>query len=172
MTNQDQNFDRDAIKSMPEEVKEDLNADPITGEPGSHPVTTGIGSAGGAVTGAAIGSIGGPLGMLIGGAIGAIAGGLAGSSVGEQIDPTIEDACWREHYSTVSYYREGYDYDQDYQPAYAVGYAMRNHYSDGTRFEDVETDLKTKWEEVKGQSRLTWDEAKNAIMDGWNRIAK
>ena len=34
----------------------DINPDPVTGEPGSHPIGTGVGAAGGAVTGAAIGS--------------------------------------------------------------------------------------------------------------------
>ena len=60
-----------------------LNRDPITGEPGSHPIGTAVGGLGGAAAGAAIGAIGGPLGMLIGGAIGAIAGGSAGHAAGE-----------------------------------------------------------------------------------------
>ena len=41
----------------------DLNRDPITGEPGSHPIGTAVGGMGGAAAGAAIGAIGGPLGM-------------------------------------------------------------------------------------------------------------
>ena len=83
----DSDIDRKEVKEMPEEVQADLNADPITGEPGSHPVETGIAGTGGAVIGAAIGAIGGPLGMVIGGAMGAMAGGLAGSAAGEAIDP-------------------------------------------------------------------------------------
>lgn len=165
-------IDRELIKNMPNETKEDLNADPITGEPGSHPAATGIGSAGGAATGAAIGAIGGPLGMLIGGAIGAIAGGMVGSSVGELVDPTIEDAYWRDHHAQAPYYHAGYDYDNDYRPAYAVGYAMRNKYGTEATYDEVESDLQAKWEEVKGDSRLTWEEAKAAIRDGWNRIAR
>ena len=46
------NFDRDLIKNSPKEVRDDLNADPITGEPGAHPVGTGVGAAGGAAAGA------------------------------------------------------------------------------------------------------------------------
>lgn len=42
------NMDRDQIKKMSEDTREDLNADPITGEPGSHPLGTGVGAAGGA----------------------------------------------------------------------------------------------------------------------------
>ena len=39
------------------------NRDPLTKEPGSHPVGTGLGSAGGAAAGVAIGAaIGGPSG--------------------------------------------------------------------------------------------------------------
>ena len=46
-------YDRDRIKNAPDQVKKDLNADPITGEPGSHPVGTGLGAAGGAAAGGA-----------------------------------------------------------------------------------------------------------------------
>ena len=46
---------------MANERGKDLNEDPITGEPGSHPVGTGLGAAGGAAAGAALGTaVGGP----------------------------------------------------------------------------------------------------------------
>ena len=147
----------------------DLNRDPITGEPGSHPIGTAVGGMGGAAAGAAIGAIGGPLGMLIGGAIGAIAGGAAGHAAGEAIDPTIEDTYWNDTYSQTTYYRDGYDYTTDYQPAYAVGYANRAKYPAGTTFDSVESDLERSWHEVKGNSRLAWQDAKEAIRDGWDR---
>ena len=52
----------------------DKNQDPISGEPGSHPVGTGIGAAlGGA--GAAAGIVAGPAGAVVGAMAGAIAGG-------------------------------------------------------------------------------------------------
>ena len=103
MTHAD-DFDREQIKNAPDEVKKELNADPITGEPGSHPLGTGLGAVGGAAAGAAVGSVGGPLGTLVGGAVGAVVGGLAGSAVGEAIDPTVEDAYWRENYINQPYY--------------------------------------------------------------------
>ena len=71
MSNYD-NIDRDVVKNMSDEAKADLNADPITGEPGSHPVGTAVGGLGGAAAGAAIGALAGPLGALIGGAVGAV----------------------------------------------------------------------------------------------------
>ena len=80
------------------------NRDPITGAPGAHPIGTGVGAlAGAAAAGAAVGTIAGPIGTLAGAAAGSIAGGLAGKGVAEAVDPTREDAYWRENYSAQSY---------------------------------------------------------------------
>ena len=70
----------------------DLNRDPITDEPGAHPVGTGVGAAGGAVAGAAAGSMGGPVGVAVGGVVGAVVGGLAGKAAAEAVNPTAEEA--------------------------------------------------------------------------------
>src|SRR5205809_305528 len=83
------------------------NADPITGEPGSHPVGTGVGATGGAVAGAAAGTIGGPAGMVGGTVVGAVVGALAGHAAAEAIDPTAEDKHWRENYDREPYYEKG-----------------------------------------------------------------
>ena len=145
------------------------NADPITGEPGSHPIGTAVGGTGGAAAGAAIGAVGGPLGMLIGGAIGAIVGGVAGSSVGEMLDPTVEYDYWQEAHTERPYYVADYNYETDYHPAYAVGYATRAHYPKTARFEDHESELEQRWNEVKGASRMTWLQATDAVRDGWDK---
>ena len=70
-------IDRDVVKNLPKEERDRLNADPITGEPGAHPVGTGLGAVGGAATGATVGALGGPVGAVVGGAVGAVVGGLA-----------------------------------------------------------------------------------------------
>lgn len=171
VTNDPSNIDRSEVKHMSAETKSDLNADIITGEPGSHPIGTAIGGVGGAVAGAAIGSMAGPLGTLIGGAIGAIAGGGAGHASAEAIDPTREEAYWRAEAANAHYYKEGYDFDRDMHPAYAVGYANRGHYPADARFEDHESDLRRSWEEVKGESRMEWNEARMASLDAWNRLS-
>ena len=163
-------IDRTAVKHMTKESREDLNADPITGEPGSHPIGTGIGGVGGAAAGAAIGTMAGPLGTLIGGAIGAIVGGGVGHAAAEAIDPTREEAYWRAEHANADYYREGHDFDRDLHPAYAVGYANRARYPAGARFEDHESDLERSWHEVRGESRLEWNEARRASRDAWNRV--
>lgn len=164
-------IDRTAVKHMSKEARSDLNADPITGEPGSHPVGTGIGGIGGAAAGAAIGTMAGPLGTLIGGAIGAIVGGGAGHAAAEAIDPTREEAYWRAEYANADYYQEGHDFDRDLHPAYAVGYANRARYPADARFEDHESDLERSWNNVKGESRMEWNEARRASRDAWNRIS-
>src|ERR1035437_9999177 len=97
------------------------NPDPITKAPGSHPVGTGIGAvAGGAAAGAAVGTVAGPVGTIAGAAVGAVVGGLAGKGVAEMVNPTIEDAYWRENHSRQAY-AKGRLYD-DYGPAYRIGY--------------------------------------------------
>jgi len=77
------------MNTKKENQNQDANRDPITGEPGAHPVGTGTGAvAGGAVAGAITGTLAGPIGTGIGAAAGAVVGGLAGKAVGEQFNPT------------------------------------------------------------------------------------
>lgn len=148
----------------------DLNRDPLTGEPGSHPVGTGLGAAGGAATGAAIGSVGGPIGTAVGGVIGAIAGGLAGKGVAEAVDPTAEDAYWRENYNNESYIDRDSSYD-DYEPAYRAGYT--NYASrEGRSYDEVEDNIGRTWDQVKGNSRLGWEKAKHATRAAWDRVER
>ncbi len=172
VTNDPDNIDRSEVKHMSKESKKDLNADMITGEPGSHPIGTGIGGVGGAAAGAALGSMAGPLGTLIGGAVGAIVGGGAGHASAEAINPTHEEVYWRAEHANATYYKDGHDFDRDLHPAYAVGYANRAHYPADARFEDHENDLRQSWEEVKGESRMEWEEARLASRDAWRRVSK
>src|SRR5439155_25975568 len=79
------------------------NRDPITGAPGAHPVGAGVGAAAGGATGAAIGAVGGPVGAAVGLVAGRVVGGLAGKAAGESVNPTAEDAYWRETHSTQPY---------------------------------------------------------------------
>jgi hypothetical protein len=146
----------------------DANPDPLTGEPGSHPVGTGVGAAGGAATGAAIGgAVGGPAGALIGAAIGGIAGGFAGKGIAESVNPTEEDAYWRSNYATRPY-AKGRSYDE-LRPAYEYGWNSRVAHH-GRKWNEAETDLQSGWETTKDKSRLGWHEAKGAVQDAWNRI--
>ncbi len=120
------------------------NRDPLTGAPGAHPVGTAAGAvAGGMATGAAVGTVAGPVGTAIGAAVGAVVGGLAGKGIAEQIDPTVEDAYWRDNYSSRPYVSGG-SYD-DYGPAYSYGVNSYSKYA-GRDFDDVESDLSRDWD--------------------------
>ena len=146
----------------------DANRDPLTGAPGAHPVGVGVGAAGGAATGAAIGAVAGPVGSAVGAVVGGVAGGLAGKGAAEVVNPTVEDAYWRENYSKRPYVTAGSSYDT-YQPAYKYGWESRTRYAD-RKFDEVENDLARGWESAKGRSALTWDRAKEATRDAWHRV--
>jgi hypothetical protein len=147
------------------------NRDPITGEAGSHPVGTGIGAVGGAVAGAAIGAVGGPIGAAVGGVIGAIAGGAAGHGIAESIDPTAEEAYWRENYHHEPYHSEEYGFS-DYEPAFRLGY-LNYPTQMGRSYEEVEEEFGSDWERThRGDSRLSWEDAKPAARAAWHRVAR
>ena len=149
----------------------DSNPDPITGAPGSHPVGTGVGATGGAVTGVAVGgAVGGPVGAAVGGVVGTIAGAAAGHKTAEAVNPTVEDAYWRENYLHRDYVDRSRPYT-DYQPAYRYGWESRAKL--GARpYSEVERDLERGWDKARGQSKLSWTEAKSATRDAWHRVER
>ena len=146
------------------------NLDPLTDAPGSHPIGTGIGAAlGGAAAGVAAGSVGGPVGMAVGAAVGAVVGGLAGKGVAEVIDPTEEEAYWRENFKDRPY-ANGASFE-DYGPAYTYGVESYRKYP-GQHFDDVETNLARDWNTAGGKSKLDWANARVATREAWERLMK
>lgn len=120
--------------------------------------------------GAAMGTAAGPIGGAIGAAVGAIAGGLAGKGVAEQVNPTEEDAYWRDRYSNEPYYEGTYSYD-DYRGAYRTGYEGYSRLgTSGKRYEDIEPELRRDYERNYGTSRLGWDKARTAARAAWQRL--
>ncbi len=139
----------------------DSNPDPLTGEPGSHPVGTGIGAAGVGATATAIGgAVGGPIGAVVGAAVGAVAGGLAGKGVAESIDPTVHDEYWKQKHATQPYAGNG-PYDQ-YSGAYRTGYRGMMRHGTEKSYTDVESDLKSEYESTKDHAAVGWEHAKEA----------
>ncbi|MFA6241592.1 MAG: hypothetical protein WC655_11710 [Candidatus Hydrogenedentales bacterium] len=159
--------DHIAVREVSDSEK-DANRDPITGAPGAHPVGTGVGAAAGGAAGAAIGAVAGPISAGVGLVVGAVVGGLGGKGVAEMIDPTIEDAYWREEYSRSPYVESGVSYE-NYRPAYRTGYEGYTRYP-GKKYEDVETDLQRDYEKSRGNSTLPWEKAKDATRDAWHRV--
>ncbi len=151
----------------------DANRDPITGTPGAHPVGTGIGAAGAGAAGAAIGAaVGGPIGAAVGLAAGAIAGGLAGKGAAEAVNPTHEEAYWRENYTSQPWVERNRSFD-DYHPAFRTGYEGYSRYSStGKTYDELEPELRKDYEKVKGKSSLAWDKARTATRAAWERLER
>ncbi|MBW4485206.1 MAG: glycine zipper family protein [Tildeniella torsiva UHER 1998/13D] len=149
----------------------DTNPDPITGQPGAHPVGTGVGAAGLGTVGTVVGGVvGGPVGAVVGAAVGAVAGGLAGKSAAEKADPTVEDSYWRDNYKKRPYVESEYSYD-DYSPAYRTGYEGYGNYSQqGLTYDAAEPRLREAYERQHSGNRLGWDKARHASRDAWTRV--
>ncbi len=85
------------------------------------------------------------------------------------INPTAEEAYWREAYRSEPYYRSEFTYE-DYGPAYRVGYTgpvRRNG-----EFEQLEGELRNDFDRVRGKSRLRWEEAREATRAAWRRATR
>ncbi len=152
------------------------NPDPLTDQPGSHPVETGIGAVlGGVASGLAVGMVAGPVGAVIGAiAGGAAAGGLAGKGIGELIDPTTEDNWLREYTETsrTSGTTTAHSAD-DIRPAYRYGMetAAKSDYA-GKRYEEVEPELRTRYESDKTLASRPWGEVRGAVKDAYDRTLR
>ncbi len=97
-----------------------------------------------------------------------MAGGLAGKGAAEAINPTAEEAYWRDNYKTRPYYTQGSTYEE-YGPAYRYGWESRQRYS-GRKFNEVESDLRSGWDKTKSKTSYEWDKAKHAVRDAWDRV--
>lgn len=155
-------------KKIIEKHEQNLNADPISGAHGAHPIGVATGGTAGAAAGAALGTIGGPVGMVAGMAAGAIAGGLAGKAAGEAINPTVEETYWRANFHNRPYVLQGASYD-DYRLGYQYAWENYPRYV-GRTFEDVELELSQGWPGHADRKLLEWDKQKHATRDAWKRL--
>jgi len=145
------------------------NRDPITKEPGSHPLGTGMGAIGAGLTGAAVGTaLAGPLGGAIGSLVGGILGGLGGHALAESVDPTAEDAYWREHHKEQPFADPSSDDFEQYAPAYRTGYLGYSVYGEQRDFDQAEEDLRASYEASRPD--LPWELARPAIYVAWERV--
>lgn len=163
---------KDTDKDIRKRENRDANRDPLTGTPGAHPVGVGVGAvAGAAAAGAAVGIVAGPAGTLVGAAVGAFAGAAVGKAAAEAIDPTVEDAYWKEHYAKEPYYEAGRTY-ADYAAAYRLGYEGRMRYQRPRTFEDVEADMETEYNKQRLQNAMTWQQCRAPAKAAWDRAER
>jgi uncharacterized protein (TIGR02284 family) len=107
------------------------------------------------------------MGAAVGGVVGAVVGGLAGKAAGEAVNPTREEAFWRENYDKEPYYEKGRSFD-DYGPAYRLGLSGRDRYEQD-QWTSVEPRLASEWESTRGNSTLNWERARPASQAAWSR---
>lgn len=86
-----------------------------------------------------------------------------------RVNPAREDAYWQSVYFGESYYRSECSYEEDYAPAYCVGYCGFAQY--GGRFDDAEKSLCANWFRIKGDSQLTIEEALQCMRAAWEHVA-
>ena len=145
------------------------NPDPVTHEPGSHPIGAGVGAAGGGLAGAAIGAaVGGPVGAAVGAVVGGVAGAYSGKSVAEAINPTQEDEYWREHHHKQEWAGDESSFEH-YKPAYKTGYEGVMKYV-GKRYHEVEANLARDYEKNDANPAIPWDRARPAVRAAWDRL--
>lgn len=144
-----------------------------------HPAAKGVGAVvggvaggvtGGAAAGAAVGGMTGPVGAAVGAAVGAVVGAMAGKGVAKAADPALEDAYWRDNYSSRPYVNSGASYDE-YSPAYRYGVESYSRYPNRS-FDEVEPELSRDWGTARGNSSLEWEHAKHATRDAWHRVER
>lgn len=164
------------VRSFDKQRASEPHRDPITGAAGSHPVGAGLGAALGGVGagiatavagGVVIGSAVGPVGTAIGAAVGAVIGGLAGKAIAEAVDPTAEEAFWRDNFGTRDY-ASAASYES-FRPAYGLA---TDHYMRTPKlsFDEVEPSLARDWADYRDQSTLEWNDARPAARDAWERL--
>lgn len=157
---------------MDEDLKKDANTnpDPLTGEPGSHPIGTGVGTTGGGITGAAIGAaVAGPVGAAVGAVVGGVAGAYSGRGVAEAVNPTVEDNYWRDNHDKQEWASADTSYEH-YGPAYRTGYEGAAKYG-GRPYDEIEADLARDYEKNDANPALPWDRARPAVRAAWHRVA-
>lgn len=150
-------------------MHEDKESRPVAKGVGAAVGGVGGGVAGGAIAGATVGGVTGPVGAAIGAVVGAAVGVVAGKAVAQAVDPTAEEAYWRDNYATRPYATVDAQYD-DYGPAYRYGVDAFGRYPERP-FDEIEPDLSRNWSQSRGQSSLEWDNARPATRDAWDRLS-
>ena len=145
------------------------NRDPITGEPGSHPVGTTVGATLAGAAGTIVGAgLGGPLGAVVGASLGVAAGAAMGHNAAEAANPTYVEVEPRlqSEFATRPY-ANGRVYD-DYREAYMFGANERHHWpAPATWDAATEATLADRWAQTDTRRSLRWDEARDAVRDAW-----
>ncbi|KAI5930735.1 Collagen alpha-5(VI) chain [Manis javanica] len=92
---------------------------------------------------------------------------LAGKGAAEAVNPTVEDAYWRDAYQSEPYYVAGRSYEE-YRPAYELGWNAAAARRDAD-FDAFDAEWEREWTTRRGASHLDWDQARPAARAAWAR---
>ena len=90
------------------------------------------------------------------------------SKVAQALNLLSENDYWRREHLWRIYYDDQYTYEEDYAPAYGLGYVTRLGFIDRD-FEEVEPQLRNHWALARGRSLLPWSVARDVVADAWAR---
>jgi hypothetical protein len=165
--------------------EETANPDPVTGEPGAHPVATGIGAAAAGAVATAIGATVGPIGALLGAVVGSIAGGLVGKGAAEAANPTVvQRSKLSSQVSSVtsppasaspstSHWASSLDHSYAaYEMAYQVGYEQYARTEQPTSYQEAEPELRREYERRNNGLHLPWEAVHYVVKDAWERAKR
>ena len=94
-------------------------------------------------------------------------GGLAGKGVAESIDPTVEDAYWRDNYASRPYADTDWPTTNIAPLISTVGNPGQPSFQS---WDQAERELEQGWHNAKYKTKLGWDKAKLAARDAWERV--
>lgn len=138
-------------------------SDPITGEPGFHPIGTVAGGTSGAMAGAAVGSIGGPIGIMLGAVAGGLVGGLAGDALAELMSPADIDQYWRREFEQAA--SEGEESYDQVKSAIYFGTQERLRYGQAApSWSEIESELAKLWRVSPLSSGEEWTEVRETVL--------
>ena len=85
------------------------------------------------------------------------------------MNPTVEEAYWRENFKSRPYYREGLSY-ADTSRLIATDGKRRFARESQPRAGQAEADLQKGWENAMAATYRPWAKTRGATRDAWDRV--
>jgi hypothetical protein len=95
--------------------------------------------------------------------------GTGGLAAGEDLDEVAEGDYWRQNFERRPYFEPGRS-SEYYEPGLRFGWqSAAGLGKDAAEFEDVETELESRWAYELASGEKNWEDVREAVRDGWNR---
>ncbi len=98
--------------------------------------------------------------------------GTGGLAAGEDLDEVAEGDYWRQNFRRRPYYEAGRPYEH-YEPGYRFGWrSAAGLGKDAVEFEDIETELSSRWTYELASGEMDWEDVRQAARDAWLRARR